>query len=103
MENASKALLIAGAVLIAIVIIASAIAILGNGANSGKDAEKIGGEISSSTQEATEQIQAGLSTLQNGNKEEIKITAIKFKNNEYTTIPDYDYKNGEIYLSLIHI
>ena len=65
MENATKALLIAAAVLIAIVIIAGGIFLLNSGVNSKDNVDEVGQEIKSTSQGVIENIQTGLSSIGN--------------------------------------
>ena len=68
MENATKALLIAAGVLIAIVIIALGVTLLNTGTNTDKQSDKVEDEIESALQGTTGDIQSGLDSIK-GEKE----------------------------------
>lgn len=60
MENATKGLLIAAAVLVTIVIIALGVLLLGNSSDISEDAETVGNSVSLATEEAVIEIQGGV-------------------------------------------
>lgn len=74
MENATKALLIAAGVLIAIVIIALGVTLLNTGTNTDKQSDKVEDEIESALQGTTGDIQSGLDSIKG--EKEIKIVSI---------------------------
>lgn len=63
MENATKALLIAAAVLVVIVIIALGVRLLGTAGDSSEQAEKVTNQLNETTDKAIEDIGGGLSKL----------------------------------------
>lgn len=74
MENASKALLIAAAVLIAIVLVALGVKLLGNVGNTKEKAEQIGQQIGNSIESSTGKITSSLDKLQSTGMTEKQIT-----------------------------
>lgn len=63
MENATKALLIAAAVLVVIVIIALGVRLLGTAGDSSEQAEKVTNQLNETTDKAIQDIGGGLSKL----------------------------------------
>ena len=67
MENATKALLIAAAVLVVIVIIALGVRLLGSASDTSEDANAVSQALASSTDAQVTQITSGLSQLSGSN------------------------------------
>ena len=67
MENATKALLIAAAVLVVIVIIALGVRLLGTAGDTSESAEQVSTALSSSTESAVTDITSGLQSLPGSN------------------------------------
>jgi len=68
MENATKALLIAAAVLVVIVIIALGVRLLGAAGDSSTQAKEVSETLTTTTEKAATEISTGLSTLVPGSR-----------------------------------
>lgn len=68
MENATKALLIAAAVLVVIVIIALGVRLLGAAGDSSTQAKNVSKTLTTTTEKAATEISTGLSTLVPGSR-----------------------------------
>ena len=97
MENASKALLIAAAVLIAILLIATGVRIVSSADDTGRQAELVGTTLNDGTSSATDKLSAELSKISGDNT--IKFTVKVISTNDeclktiaYTTSEDMTWE-----------